>query len=190
MSTGKVITVAELTEKLKDVKRNWEFIILHHSQTPDRKFLSDFEAIKNFHMSYRFKGDIITKEQADAFEKEGKKITLPWKDIAYHFVIEYLNNELAIREGRDIETSGAHCVGMNGRALGICLVGDYDTAEPVDEQLTALVSLCRALMNRFSIPEQNIKPHHFYASWKSCPGNKFPWMKFAKQIIDSKAWPS
>lgn len=184
MSTGKVITVAELKESLKSKLRAWEYIIIHHSQTRDKKILSDFEAIKNYHMSYRLNGDVITKEQADSLVAQGKTVIVPWKDIAYHYVIEYKDDKLVLREARDMDTSGAHCSGMNGKAIGICIVGDYDVTEPVDEQINLLSDTCLALMTAYNIPVEKIKPHHFYAPWKSCPGNKFPWMKFAKNIID------
>lgn len=184
MSTGKILTLDELRGVLDTVKRNWEFIILHHSATPDGNFLSDFDAIKRFHMSYRLKGDIITKEKAEQLIAQGQRVILPWVDIAYHFILEYDGGKFVIKQGRDLETSGAHCVGMNGKGIGICVVGNYDVVEPTDEQLEIISNVCTELVCRFKIPVQNIKPHHFYAAWKSCPGNKFPWMKFAKQIID------
>lgn len=184
MSTGRVITLDELKQILAAAKRRWSFLVIHHSATPDGAFLSDFDAIKKFHMSYRYKGETITKEKAEELQSQGVKIILPWVDIAYHYVIEYLNGKLVLRLGRDIETSGAHCVGMNGKGVGICLVGNYDTKEPDDEQYELLSNMCIELMKAFQIPVQNIKPHHFYAPWKSCPGNKFNWMKFASNIIN------
>lgn len=184
MSTGKVLSLAEIRESLCNSKRTWAFSIIHHSATPDGAFISDFDAIKKFHMSYRLKGDIITKDEAEKLIAQGQRVIMPWVDIAYHYVIEYDGGKLVVKEGRTLETSGAHCVGMNGKGLGICLVGNYDVKEPDDEQYNLLADVNVAIMKAYNVPIQNIKPHHFYAAWKSCPGNKFNWMKFASIIID------
>jgi len=181
-STGAFLKLEDLRRIAKETKRKWTHIIIHHSATPDRKFLSDFDAIKTFHMSYRYKGEIITKEKSKELTAKGERITAPWLDIGYHFLIEYFGGELWLRQGRSVESSGAHTVGMNGKAIGICLVGNYDITEPVEEQINLLADSCRILTEELEIPIQNIYPHHYYAAWKSCPGNKFNWTKLILRI--------
>jgi hypothetical protein len=184
-SDGKILSIEDFTADISGVKKDWTAVVIHHSETPDGKLLSDFDAIKRFHTSYRFKGDIITADKARELSEKGVTITRPWQDIGYNYVVEYVNNILVIRRGRSLEIPGAHCVGMNNKAVGICLVGNYDVSEPVDEQYNILAEMSAALIKRWHIPLENFKPHHYYAAWKTCPGLKFNWTKYSVKVINS-----
>jgi len=162
--------------------KNWKYIIIHHSTTEDGKFLNDFKAIERFHTSYRYNDDIVTKEKAEELMRAHKFITLPWKKIGYQKVIEYDNNILVVKDGRTLDESGAHCKGLNSRAIGICLVGDFDKKEPVEEQYDKLVEVIIPLIKQLNIKLSDIRPHSYFASWKSCPGHKFNWTKFIIKI--------
>jgi len=162
---------------------DWRYIIIHHSATEDGKIRSDFDTIKRFHTSYRYRDEIITKQQAEELIKQGKRVVLPWRDIGYHFVIEYENNVLKVKQGRELTDSGAHCIGMNNKGIGICLVGNFDIAEPVEEQYAALADLVFDLMRKYNIPLRNVRPHSFYATYKSCCGSKFVWSKLYCNIV-------
>jgi N-acetyl-anhydromuramyl-L-alanine amidase AmpD len=65
---------------------------------------------------------------------------------------------------------------MNDIALGICVVGNFDLAEPTHQQYFMLSALCRELMRRFDIPRHGISPHWAFAD-KTCPGRRFDMLK-------------
>ena len=67
--------------------------------------------------------------------------------IGYHYVIRL---DGTIEPGRDVTLDGAHCMGWNKRAIGICYVGGLDKdGRPADTrtdaQRTALIRLVKAL---------------------------------------------
>jgi N-acetylmuramoyl-L-alanine amidase len=140
---------------------DWQGLIIHHSFTTDGKLLSSFEAIKKYHME-----------------------VMGWNDIAYHYVIEYVNNILTLRVGRDLDTVGAHCVGKNQTHIGVCVVGNFDETSPDNEHYKLLSELCCALIQGYAkINVRSIKPHSLYAV-KTCPGRLFD---FARLILDTEA---
>ena len=75
-------------------------IIIHHSASP--RETTTLEDIRGWHKSRGF------------------------TDIGYHYIIE---GDGTIREGRPINTVGAHCRGHNRTSIGICVVGNNLEAE-------------------------------------------------------------
>ena len=61
---------------------------------------------------------------------------------------------------------------MNTKAIGICVVVNYDLEAPKYGQYWMLACLCRDLMRDFGIPMTNIMPHKDFAP-KTCPGKMF-----------------
>ena len=47
--------------------------------------------------------------------------------IGYHYVVRL---DGTVEKGREVEVAGAHCLGWNGRSIGICYIGG---AEKIDE---------------------------------------------------------
>lgn len=130
-----------------------EYIIIHHSLTDDNVMLSDFEAIRRYHMQVN-----------------------GWRDIGYHWVLEKVNNKWVWRAGRKETEDGAHCKeqGMNFKSVGICVVGNFDKDTPTDEIYELVAAKCKDIMSRWpAIKAENIKPHREYATYKSCPGKNF-----------------
>lgn len=141
-------------------KIEWQGIIIHHSFTTDGKLLSSFEAIKNYHIK-----------------------TKGWLDIGYHYIIEYVNNVLTIRAGRDLDTIGAHTIGKNETHLGICIVGNFDETKPDKDHYTLTAQLCSALISGYkNLTVDNIKPHSLYAPYKTCCGHLFDFGKLVLEI--------
>lgn len=138
--------------------KKWEYIILHHSLTKDSQTVST-QAIRRYHVD-----------------------TLGWQDIGYHFLIEKVNDQYEILMGRPLDVSGAHTKGMNGKAIGVCFVGNFDDMKPSLEQIKAGIKLIRGLCNVFAIPIENIKAHHDFASYKTCPGKMFDMKMFRSNI--------
>ncbi len=152
---------------------NWTHVIVHHSATKDGR-VNDWEAIRRYHMSYRIDGTSVTVEEFERrlLAKEGKRFERPWSDIGYHFGIEKVNDAFVTQLGRPLNQAGAHTVGMNHCAIGICCVGDYDKEPPPEGMVVMLVDLLKELCGQFGIPVENIKRHSDYAN-KTCPGTEF-----------------
>jgi N-acetylmuramoyl-L-alanine amidase len=127
-------------------------LIIHHSLTKDGSVV-DFDAIKRYHIQHN-----------------------GWRNIGYHYVIERVGDKYVIKQGRPEIMVGAHCKEqhMNALSLGICLVGNFDLAPPPKEQMELAADLCAKLCEKHKIPVENIDPHSKYATYKSCPGTKFP----------------
>lgn len=137
-----------------------EYLVIHHSWSADKGTL-DWTAIRKYHI-----------------EENG------WDDIGYHFGIEKVNNDYAILTGRHRDVVGAHCLekGMNKKSLGICVIGNYDPAPPPQEAMDMLVTLCVGLCREYELTVDKIVPHHEYASYKTCPGTKFPMDELKKRV--------
>ncbi len=163
--------------------RKWEYIIIHHSKGPDKK-TRDWEGIRRYHTSWRYKDIIISYERAKELKALGKVVESPWKDIGYQWGIELIGSQYVYRRGRKLHMRGAHCYqnDMNSKAIGICVLGDYDVVSPTEEQIKMLAKLCRRLMNHFNIPITHIKRHSDYANYKSCPGEKFDLSRLIVEI--------
>lgn len=133
------------------------YIILHHSLTKDSETVS-WNAIRRYHVH-----------------------RLGWKAIGYHFGIELVGDHYEILAGRMMNCPGAHCIGMNDKSLGICFVGNFDKEAPDNTMFMVGKNLIRALVEILDIPVKNIKMHRFYARYKTCPGEKFPY----EELINS-----
>ena len=142
-----------------------EFVILHHSLTKDGITVS-WGAIRDWH----------TGIHPDS--------PLDYDDIGYQFGIELINKAYEILVGRMMDQHGAHCYqeGMNKRSIGICFVGNFDIKPPNQEMWDKGLNLVRSLMRVFNIPEENIRGHRDYATYKTCPGAKFDLNLFRSEL--------
>lgn len=123
------------------------YIVLHHSASPDHPILMDFDSIKRWHTEHN-----------------------GWRDIGYHWVIEWVDNKLVALPGRPEWDTGAHCPGRNQDGIGICIVGNFQESEPDPEIYPFVADLCRQIINRHPIKE--IGGHRdYYAT--ACPGQYF-----------------
>lgn len=153
---------------------SWKGIILHHSATPDGK-VNDWEAIRRWHTG------LVGSSDPKANNYNPYKAN-PDKDIGYHFGLEMIGGKLTYQIGRSLAMQGAHTIGMNSVAIGICLIGNYNKIEPTDQQYFLLASLCRELQRKFKILLKDINPHWAYAD-KTCPGRKFDMLKFRYNFV-------
>lgn len=105
------------------------------------------------------------------------------KDIGYHYGIELIGEHYEVLQGRTLAEIGAHCyqVGMNSRAIGICLVGNFDVEVPSEGLLYQTARLVKMLIETFKIPIENVVAHRDYAA-KSCPGKLFDMEKFRARL--------
>lgn len=140
-------------------------IIVHHSLTKDGSTVS-WQAIRKYHTE-----------------------TLGWNDIGYHGGLELIGDRYEILLGRMPTEPGAHCKeqGMNYRSLGVCVVGNFDNQPEVDMLismggLNLLVRYVRALCDVHHIAPSEVRRHHDFAPYKSCPGTLFPWNQLVAAI--------
>lgn len=120
----------------------WSYIIVHHTGAEEK----DAAQVRRYHLS------------------------LGWRDIGYHYVIERSGK---IVPGRPLSLPGAHCKagGMNYKGIGVALIGNLDNHPPLPLQEGALENLVRSLMRRFSIPAERVLGHREVpGAATSCPG--------------------
>jgi len=154
----------------KAINREWKYIVIHHSATKDSRTGRATEAIRRYHI-----------------EQKG------WRDIGYHYLIEYLPDGLpTLRTGRGLSEIGAHVYikdidqpwYFNQNAIGICIVGDFDRARPPEDKLKFTAQLVRQLMWLCEIPKEDVIGHGEAHERKgsrlirTCPGNLFNMDKF------------
>jgi len=61
----------------------------------------------------------------------------------------------------------------DGRAISICLDGNFDIELPTSQQMAAVKVLILDKMEKFKIPKENVKKHRDVAP-KTCPGKMIP----------------
>ncbi len=95
-------------------------------------------------------------------------------DIAYHFLID---PQGIVWEGRSLAYQGAHAgnQGANKGNIGICLLGDFDNAQPTQAQKDSLRKLTYKLMAQYNVPTNQIYTHRevkerFGLGTTDCPG--------------------
>ena len=92
-----------------------------------------------------------------------------WSDIGYHYVVLL---DGTVKDGRDVNLSGAHCSGHNSCSIGVVYVGGVasDGKTPKDtrteRQKEALLTLLKELKKMY--PQAAIHGHRDYAN-KACP---------------------
>lgn len=144
----------------------WKYIVIHHSATD----IGNALAFNRYHNLRGFT-----------------------RGLGYHFVID--NGSKGKFDGQ-IEVSprwlkrqnGAHCRagGMNSKAIGICLVGNFNSGKITQKQMESLVYLANRLSKYYHIPKSNILGHgQVQGARTDCPGKKFPWKKFW-YLLDKK----
>ena len=139
-------------------------IVIHHSLSKDGN-LSNWNAIRKYHTQ-----------------------TLGWDDVGYHWGIEKIGSSYEILMGRSMNKRGAHCIdlGMNRVGIGVCLIGNYDVAEPPGEAKTKLIELCLWLIDMYKISICDVLGHREVQALagireedrKTCPGRLFPLEQF------------
>jgi len=141
---------------------NPEYAIIHHSLTADSGTVS-WGAIRKWH----------TGVHPQSPHK--------WDDIGYHYGIELVENVYEVLVGRPENIKGAHCPAVNGKSIGICFVGNYDSGPPPDAMLDRAVRVFAPIICRLKIPWGNVRPHSDFDQ-KSCPGKMFPMEGFIDQM--------
>lgn len=148
-------------------ERKWSAIVIHHSGTRN--------------------GNVAI---FDKWHRQGNH----WEGVGYNFVIgngtDSGDGQVEVTYRWRSQQTGAHCGGTAGnwaneKAVGICLVGDFNRTPPTSRQMQSLVRLVRFLQNRYGIPKSRIYGHNTTpgANATDCPGKRFPMAKL-KSLLE------
>lgn len=166
----------------------WTHITIHHSWKPEDTEANDWKGITRYWTSWRYKGRIITPEKAKELKAAGKKVDFPYLGNPYHMGLEKERMWYKYRVGRPLSRIGAHCPAVNRKAIGVCIIGNYNKKSPSWLRYYLTAQLCIQLMKQYKIKIENIEGHRKYSE-KTCPGSKFDLdllKKFIKEEIDSE----
>lgn len=131
--------------------RDWRHIVIHHTA-------SSKDSVESIHEAHLKRG---------------------WEGVGYHFVI---GNGSGMKDG-EIEATfrwktqmhGAHAGNdeYNQHGIGICLVGNFEDANPSASQLASVKRLVGILKSEYSIKSEKVIGHKDVKA-TACPGKKFP----------------
>ncbi len=134
--------------------RPWKYIVLHHSASDS----GDAASIGKYH-----------KEQRG------------WVNgLGYDFLIGNGNGsrngqiEVGNRWNKQIDGAHAGNPEYNKYGIGICLVGNFDTDHPTNQQISSLLYLINYLQKRCNIHKDNVIMHKTFRK-TVCPGKHFPY---------------
>lgn len=89
-------------------------------------------------------------------------------------------------------TAAQYQKSMNdGRAISICLDGNFDIEDPTPEQMEAVRVLICQKMAAYNIPAEHIFPHRYVAGYKTCCGSRIPdnvFAYFVKAQTEAPEW--
>lgn len=126
-----------------------QYIFIHHTAVSYQKNPDQWEATDNYHKS---KG---------------------WGQGGYNYEVAKDGSIHQFREDGSI-TAAQYQEKMNdGRALSICLDGNFDEELPTEEQKATLAKFLQEKMAAYNIPKENIFGHRHIAP-KTCPGKLLP----------------
>lgn len=138
---------------------SYDGFVVHHSAGPQP--MDDIEGAERVRAIQRFHQD-----------------ARGWVDVGYNFLIDGGGN---LYQGRPTidgdQARAAHSPGVNSTHVGICLMGCFhppasgcDDA-PTDEQIDALVRLCRHLVARYWMRSPELAGHRDLRA-TACPGDR------------------
>ncbi|XP_069499266.1 peptidoglycan recognition protein 1-like [Ambystoma mexicanum] len=127
------------------------FVIIHHTEgaacTTRSACISQVRGIQRFHIDSR-----------------------RWCDIGYSFLVGEDGN---VYEGRGWNRVGAHAPSMNGRSIGVSVIGSFSGRNPSVAAQRAVQSLIRCGVSRVLVRSNYVLKGHRNVSPTSCPGNSF-----------------
>lgn len=141
----------------------WKYIVVHHSGV-----------------------DTGTMKGMDEYHRKVRHME---HGLAYHFVIGngsgMGDGEIAVSRRWIQQLDGGHLRSeeQNKVALGICLVGNFETKRPTEKQMRALESLTQALMKRCKLSASAVRTHQqINVISTRCPGRYFPAKNFLEKL--------
>jgi len=130
-------------------------IFVHHTAVSYDKNPDQWNATNNYHR-----------------DKWGVESSLGYY-AGYNYEISKIGSIKQFRVDGEV-TVAQYQKNMNdGRAISICLDGNFDIEDPTDDQVKVLYSLIETKMKQYGIKRENIKPHRHVAP-KTCWGSRLP----------------
>jgi LysM repeat protein len=149
--------------KIRVEPGKWKYIVIHHSASPNA-------SVKGMDYYHR----------VERHMENG---------LAYHFVIgngrSMKDGEIAIGHRWKAQLDGGHLASeaLNKKAIGICLVGNYDEDHPSKKQLESLRALVEFLLARCHLGADAVKTHQqINPIYTRCPGKNFPSKSFLREL--------
>lgn len=141
----------------------WRYIVIHHSGT-----------------------DMGSAAGMDAYHRKERHME---NGLAYHFVIGNGNRmedgEIYVGNRWLEQLDGGHLASeyLNSRALGICLVGNFEVSRPTGRQMENLHALVAHLLKKCRLSVSALKSHQqINTVYTRCPGRLFPMPQLVKQL--------
>src|SRR6266699_1284661 len=144
----------------------WKYIVIHHSASPNA-------SVKGMDYYHR----------VERHMENG---------LAYHFVIgnghSMKDGEIAIGRRWTAQLDGGHLASeaLNRKAIGICMVGNFDADRPTRRQMESLHSLVEFLLARCHLGADAVRTHQqINPIYTRCPGHNFPTKSFLEELKQS-----
>lgn len=132
-------------------------------------------------LSYNFKPNMIVYHHTAETNLTPHKIDemhkkRGWAGIGYHF---YIRKDGKIYRGRPENAVGTHAAGVNDRAFGIALEGNFNHEQVTSKQKKSLIALSKYLMKKYNITD--LKRHKDIKNTE-CPGKNFPFEEIKEKL--------
>lgn len=115
--------------------------------------------------------DNLTPQQINEMHKERG-----WAGIGYHF---YIRKHGKIYRGRPENAVGSHASGVNDKAFGIALEGNFNYEQVTSRQMKSLIALSKYVMRKYNI--MDLKMHKDISNTE-CPGKNFPFNEIKAKL--------
>lgn len=126
--------------------------------------LSDIDTIVIHHSATQ-----PTRDNASAFARFHIQ-TRGWPGIGYHYVV---NPDGIVDKCQPVSAISYHAGGVNSRAVGICVVGNFDYTMPSSRQWNTAIDLCKQIIQAIPNIKTIIGHNEVPGTSKSCPGKRF-----------------
>ncbi len=141
----------------------WKYIVIHHSGSPN----ASIQGMDYYH-------------RVERHMENG---------LAYHFVIgnghSMKDGEISVGHRWTAQLDGGHLASeaLNKKAIGICLVGNFDEDRPTRKQMESLHALVEYLLARCRLGHSAVKTHQqINPIYTRCPGRLFPTKTFLQEL--------
>jgi len=149
--------------KIRVEPGKWKYVVIHHSASPN----ASVKGMDHYH-------------RVERHMENG---------LAYHFVIgngrSMKDGEIAVGHRWTAQLDGGHLASeaLNKKAIGICLVGNYDAGRPSKNQMESLRALVEYLLARCRLSADAVRTHQqINPIYTRCPGRNFPAKEFLKEL--------
>lgn len=140
-------------------RNDTDLIVVHHTGNP----IDDDLSAEQMHYSHLSQG---------------------WSGIGYHYVVR---KDGSVEFGRPEWAIGAHAEGENWKSIGICVCGNFESAEPTKEQIESLSYLIGWLCEKYDlIPNSIHVVGHRDLMATACPGKNL--YKILQTIRGKAIW--